>query len=737
MQFLLNKMRKDYQDLIKRGEMQDDQMANLMKEMGRKWSHLEKEEKDLFIEAANQDKDRYEREMKEFNIQGAKGKTIQDFDSQRPKKCLSAYMIFVRETRPIIVKEQQETSGTSHTQNSIEVNVLEVMKEVGRRWKSLSNSQRLIFENKAKEDKKRFDKEMSEFNKEINKVNISLVDSKTKVKVQKKSKKGKVKPKAKQRKRNKKAEESYTDYYYPSKTYEAKHKDELRPKNDYSLRRRNRTVKKEYLESESEEYEEEEEYEEAKEEEEKDDKNVASMPKKPLSSYIFFSQQVRDKMKKDHPNMNVSDLMKEISHTWAGMNTKDKEPYNDMAKNDKSRYEHELEDYKKIMKSKVDDFNKINPHKRGNMNLEREMPKRQINEFSNKIHLNSHMDDEYFHRESRHPPIDERVDSRRGPVIIGADSFGKMNQEQPVVKRERRTKKNFDYMKEMPSNIVRGQNVLPINPQERYRRNKNINPSTNFEGPPQPINWEGEEYLNPNGSEILEGPSIYSNNKIVVNEDKLTERSKQDSINFGVGDDEVKDWFLNKEISPDNDLINPFGRTANDPSPNLFEEAQKMSERQLQRQDSSRLQQMESAGFGGGNVNEINPQRPYFSTYKNMEGINNDGFLMPMSSFKSNDMDFIEGGYNRSFSSTFGPNNYPCYDFKFSQNNYNNQARFHQNSFNNPFMDPSRADSFGPDFGQNPMNQGNNPYPGSMNPPMNYFNYPPQKHNYFYKKYPK
>lgn len=147
---------------------------------------------------------------------------------------------------------------------------------------------------------------------------------------------------------------------------------------------------------------------------------------------------------------------------------------------------------------------------------------------------------------------------------------------------------------------------------------------------------------------------------------------------------------------------------------------------------------MESAAFGAGNASEANPQRPYFSSnYKNLDGINNDGFLMPMSSFKSNDMDFIEGGYNRSFSSTFGQNNYPCYDFKFSQNNFNNPARFHQNSFNNPFMEPSRADSFGPDFGQNPANQSNTPYSGSMNPPMNYFNYPPQKHNYFYKKYPK
>lgn len=107
----VKKMRKDYQDAIKRGEMEEGQMAELMKDMGKKWSNLPQEEKDLFTEAANHDKKRYEAEMQEFNIQGGKGKSIQDFDASRPKKCLSAYMIFVRETRPIIVREQRELAN--------------------------------------------------------------------------------------------------------------------------------------------------------------------------------------------------------------------------------------------------------------------------------------------------------------------------------------------------------------------------------------------------------------------------------------------------------------------------------------------------------------------------------------------------------------------------------------------------------------------------------------------------
>jgi hypothetical protein len=43
-------------------------------------------------------------------------------EKQRPKKCLSGYMIFVREMRPKIVRDNPN------------MKVLCVMKEVGRKW---------------------------------------------------------------------------------------------------------------------------------------------------------------------------------------------------------------------------------------------------------------------------------------------------------------------------------------------------------------------------------------------------------------------------------------------------------------------------------------------------------------------------------------------------------------------------------------------------------------------------
>jgi len=46
---------------------------------------------------------------------------------KKPKKCLSAYMIFVRDMRPKVCKENPD------------IKVLDVMKIVGKRWKELKN----------------------------------------------------------------------------------------------------------------------------------------------------------------------------------------------------------------------------------------------------------------------------------------------------------------------------------------------------------------------------------------------------------------------------------------------------------------------------------------------------------------------------------------------------------------------------------------------------------------------
>ena len=61
-----------------------------------------------------------------------------------PKKCLSAYMIFVRETRKRISEENPDMPA------------LQIMKEVGKEWQMLDDEGRQKFQAKADLDKYRF-----------------------------------------------------------------------------------------------------------------------------------------------------------------------------------------------------------------------------------------------------------------------------------------------------------------------------------------------------------------------------------------------------------------------------------------------------------------------------------------------------------------------------------------------------------------------------------------------------
>lgn len=94
----------------------------MMKELGKMWSSLAPKQKAIFEEFANRDKKRYDLEMKEFKGRGGNASKLCEVEQKRPKKCLSAYMIFVRETRSTISKQNQD------------MHVLEIMKQVGKRW---------------------------------------------------------------------------------------------------------------------------------------------------------------------------------------------------------------------------------------------------------------------------------------------------------------------------------------------------------------------------------------------------------------------------------------------------------------------------------------------------------------------------------------------------------------------------------------------------------------------------
>ena len=75
-----------------------DKNPDMMKQLGQMWSSLSRPQKAVYEEFAKRDKIRYQREMKEFLQNGGNESKLGEVESKRPKKCLSAYMIFVRET---------------------------------------------------------------------------------------------------------------------------------------------------------------------------------------------------------------------------------------------------------------------------------------------------------------------------------------------------------------------------------------------------------------------------------------------------------------------------------------------------------------------------------------------------------------------------------------------------------------------------------------------------------------
>jgi hypothetical protein len=77
-------------EILKRNPMA--KVTEVVKEIAQSWKLLNKEERQRFKEAAKKDKERYERELKKLENHSDLLK--------KPKKCLSAYMIFVKETRP-------------------------------------------------------------------------------------------------------------------------------------------------------------------------------------------------------------------------------------------------------------------------------------------------------------------------------------------------------------------------------------------------------------------------------------------------------------------------------------------------------------------------------------------------------------------------------------------------------------------------------------------------------------
>jgi hypothetical protein len=75
----------------------------------------------------------------------------------------------------------------------------------------------------------------------------------------------------------------------------------------------------------------------------KDDIEEGPKPKKALSSYMIFSIENREKIKKDNPNLKNHELMGKIAEVWKSLDESEKRPYEDRAAKDRERVQKEKE----------------------------------------------------------------------------------------------------------------------------------------------------------------------------------------------------------------------------------------------------------------------------------------------------------------------------------------------------------------------------------------------------------
>ncbi|KAI8086899.1 high mobility group box domain-containing protein [Gilbertella persicaria] len=85
-----------------------------------------------------------------------------------------------------------------------------------------------------------------------------------------------------------------------------------------------------------------EEHTEPKKKKEKD----PNAPKRNLSSYMLYSQEVRPSIVAKHPDLKAVDIAKLIGEMWNGLSDKEKQPYVKSAEKEKARFDKENEKYK-------------------------------------------------------------------------------------------------------------------------------------------------------------------------------------------------------------------------------------------------------------------------------------------------------------------------------------------------------------------------------------------------------
>ena len=109
--------------------------TEILSELGRLWKNLSEKKKKPYNDKAEQDKERYEEEMKNYVPADGeeipkKGKGKKSVKNDGPKRPMSAYLLFCKDKRAILKEEEPEMKQP------------EIMKKLGEMWKSVSEKEK-------------------------------------------------------------------------------------------------------------------------------------------------------------------------------------------------------------------------------------------------------------------------------------------------------------------------------------------------------------------------------------------------------------------------------------------------------------------------------------------------------------------------------------------------------------------------------------------------------------------
>jgi high mobility group protein B1 len=123
--------------------------AEFSRKCADRWKTMSDKEKKRFHDMAEKDKKRYEGEMAGWEPpKGEKGKKRKRVkDPNAPKRALSAFFWFCNDERPKVKATMPDST------------VGDVAKELGKRWNTISGSEKSKYEALAAKDKARYEKE--------------------------------------------------------------------------------------------------------------------------------------------------------------------------------------------------------------------------------------------------------------------------------------------------------------------------------------------------------------------------------------------------------------------------------------------------------------------------------------------------------------------------------------------------------------------------------------------------